>query len=125
MKKQPKQTVKETKYVISEMEAKYRIYMNPDKEKFDRVKAAIVENSGYCLRKKEQIPENKCMCKKFLERDEECTCACGLYFKEKRTKADIEKYINTKHKFDEKKEKEVLKEEKKEKSIEDIESEDE
>jgi len=105
----PKKQTKIAKYDIMPLEAKYRIFMIPDREKFERVKNAIKENQNYCIRKKARIPDNICMCKAFLERDEECTCGCGIFYKQKRTASEIEKYLNAKPKFDEKKEKEVEK----------------
>jgi len=45
----------------------------------------------------------------FLNKDEEGPCGCGLYYKEERTPSEIDKYMNTKLKWDEKKEKEIEK----------------
>ena len=116
MKKSYKKQPTAPRYPISTMEAKWRIFKTPDNEKYERLREALRENGFYCTRKKNRTEENKCMCKAFLDRDEAVYCGCGLYFKEERTPAEIEKYINTKPKFDEKKEKEfekqVIKEEK-------------
>lgn len=48
----------------------------------DKIRQALKENQNYCPCKLEKIPENKCMCKEFLEQ-ESGPCHCGLYVKEK------------------------------------------
>jgi len=108
-KSQLKRPEKQHKYPISEMEAKYRIFKNPDAEKFEKIKEAIRQNGFYCLKKKHGLKDNICMCKIFLNKDEEGPCGCGLYYKEERTPSEIDKYMNTKLKWDEKKEKEIEK----------------
>jgi len=97
-------------YPISDVEANYRIMANPDPEKFAAIKAKVTANGGYCPSKNDVIEDNRCICKKFLERDSEGWCKCRLYYKEARTKKEAEKYKNTELSFNEKKEKEIEKE---------------
>ena len=56
------------------------VKVNSDKELVEEIRAALKENNGYCPCRKEKIPENKCMCKEFLEQ-EKGFCHCGLYEK--------------------------------------------
>ena len=60
-----------------------KIRTNPDKEIVKNVREKLRENSGYCPCKLLKIPENKCMCKEFLELTTEGECHCGLYIKER------------------------------------------
>lgn len=45
-----------------------------------RVLDALKKNGGYCPCKVEKLPENKCLCREFLNQ-EESVCHCGLYEK--------------------------------------------
>ena len=45
------------------------------------VREALAANQGYCPSKKEHIPENICMCSKFISSPAGCVCDCGLYKK--------------------------------------------
>lgn len=57
-----------------------RVVVNSDTELVNEVRRALKENDGYCPCKLEKIPENKCMCKEFLEQ-KTGLCHCGLYNK--------------------------------------------
>lgn len=57
-----------------------RITLNQDKAIVDNVREKLKQNNGYCPCRIQKIPENKCMCKEFLEQ-EEGECHCGLYVK--------------------------------------------
>ena len=54
-------------------------FINPDDVFVKGHKKRIKQNNGYCLSKKERIPDNKCPCKAFRENGE---CDCGLYIKD-------------------------------------------
>lgn len=58
------------------------IIQNPDKEYVIEIKKQLKANNGYCPCRIEKTPENKCMCKEFLDsvrRGETGACHCGLY----------------------------------------------
>lgn len=57
-----------------------RIEITADQNKKKEILEAIKANGGYCPCRLEHIPENKCMCKEFLEQ-KSGTCHCGLYIK--------------------------------------------
>lgn len=57
-----------------------KVTTTQDTKKLIDVRQALKENNMYCPTKKEHIPENLCMCKKFLEQDVG-KCDCGLYIK--------------------------------------------
>lgn len=59
-----------------------KIIENPDMKVRDSIKKALKNNQGYCPCKSQKIPENKCICKEFIEQ-EVGVCKCGLYIKEK------------------------------------------
>ena len=59
-----------------------KIITNPNKEVVNEVRAALVKNLGYCPCKLIHSPENKCMCKEFLDAPEKTWCHCQLYYKE-------------------------------------------
>lgn len=59
-----------------------KIHVTPDIQLREQVKAALKECDGYCPCKILQVPENKCMCKEFIEQDYPGCCECGLYYKE-------------------------------------------
>lgn len=59
-----------------------RIHVTNNIKLRDQIRQALKENQNYCPCKLEKIPENKCMCKEFLEQ-ESGPCHCGLYVKEK------------------------------------------
>lgn len=59
-----------------------RIHVTNNVELREKIRQALKENQNYCPCKLEKIPENKCMCKEFLEQ-ESGVCHCGLYVKEK------------------------------------------
>lgn len=61
------------------------IKQNPDKEYVAAVKAKLAESDGYCPCRIEKTPDTKCMCKEFrdmINRGEEGTCHCGLWYAE-------------------------------------------
>lgn len=57
-----------------------RVVVNSDEELVSEIRKALKENDGYCPCRLEKIPENKCMCKDFLEQ-KNGLCHCGLYNK--------------------------------------------
>ena len=59
-----------------------KIRVNDDKELVEAVREKLKANDGYCPCRIEKTPENKCMCKEFLNEDYLGECHCGLYIKE-------------------------------------------
>lgn len=59
-----------------------KISINNDTELVKEVRKALRQNDGYCPCKITHIPDNKCMCKAFLEQETPGECHCGLYVKE-------------------------------------------
>nr|DAP42791.1 MAG TPA: ferredoxin-thioredoxin reductase [Caudoviricetes sp.] len=57
------------------------ILMNPDTDFVKQFKKQLKKNNNYCLCKIKKTPETKCMCKEFIESQEEGYCECGLYYK--------------------------------------------
>lgn len=57
------------------------ILMNPDTDFVKQFKKQLKKNNNYCLCKIKKTPETKCMCKEFIESQEEGCCECGLYYK--------------------------------------------
>jgi len=96
-------------YTISDIEAKYKIFMNPDLEKRTALKERVMLNGGYCPSRNEKTSDNRCMCKQFQNRDSEGWCKCRLYFKEARTKKQAAAFQNSTFEANEKKEKELEK----------------
>lgn len=97
------------KYVTSEVEAAYRVKMNPDPEKYATIKEKVHANNGYCPSRSEKSPDTHCMCKQFKERDSEGWCKCRLFYKEARTPKDAADYMNSTFTANEKREKELEK----------------
>ena len=58
---------------------KQGFFLNPDDLFVKGHKKRIKQNNGYCLSKKDRIPDNKCPCREFRENGE---CECGLYIKD-------------------------------------------
>jgi hypothetical protein len=101
-------------YVTTEVEANYMIKKNPDPEKYAQLLQKVRANDGYCPCRIDHTQDTKCMCKQFLERDSEGFCKCRLYYKEARTKKAAEAYMTSTFTADEKRERELEKEFKKE-----------
>ena len=59
-----------------------KITINKDKLEVERIRAALDENDRYCPCKITKIPENRCICKDFLDKEDNGWCHCGLYYKE-------------------------------------------
>ena len=57
-----------------------RIEVTSDETKKKEIRAALKANDNYCPCRLEHIPENKCMCKEFMEQ-KSGPCHCGLYIK--------------------------------------------
>lgn len=57
-----------------------RIKVTGDEQLKAEIRQALKDNGGYCPCRLEKTPENKCMCKEFLEQ-ESGSCHCGLYIK--------------------------------------------
>jgi hypothetical protein len=102
-KKQVPQKAKYT-YVISEVEAKYAVKIN--KDKYTELKQKVTDNGGFCP-VKDKLPENRCMCKQFLDRDSEGYCKFRLFYKEARTDKAAAAYLSAEPQINEKKEKEL------------------
>ena len=58
---------------------KQGFFVNPDDVFVKGLRKRIKQNNGYCLNKRDKVPENKCPCKEFRENGE---CSCGLYIKD-------------------------------------------
>ena len=54
-------------------------FINPDDIFVKGLRKRIKQNNGYCLNKRERIPDNKCPCKEFRESG---SCDCGMYIKD-------------------------------------------
>ena len=59
-----------------------RVKVNSDTELVTAIRTKLKENDGYCPCRIDKVPENKCMCKEFIEQTELGECHCGLYIKE-------------------------------------------
>ena len=59
-----------------------KVRVNSDKQLVETIRTKLKENDGYCPCRIDKIPENKCMCKEFVEQTELGECHCGLYVKE-------------------------------------------
>lgn len=63
-----------------------KIRLNEDKAIVDAVRAALIENDGYCPclinSKLRQNPDEKCPCKAFINAPTSGYCHCGLYYKD-------------------------------------------
>jgi hypothetical protein len=97
------------KYVTTEIEAAYAIKKNPDAKKYAELQSNVNKNNHFCP-VKEKLPENRCMCEQFLNRNSEGFCKYKLFYKEARTEKAAEAYFNAEATFNEKKEKEIEKE---------------
>jgi len=109
MKKKEKKSDKGYKYVISDVEAAYKIFFNPDQNKREAINKRKNDNDGYCPNRPEKTDDTRCMCKQFRERDSEGFCKCRLYYKEARTKKQALAFQNYELEFNEKKERELEK----------------
>lgn len=58
-----------------------KIYKTTDTELRSSIEKALKENDNYCPCRVDKTPENKCMCREFIELTEG-VCHCGLYIKE-------------------------------------------
>lgn len=59
-----------------------RIELNKDEEIVNEVRQALKANDGYCPCKIEHLPENRCMCRDFINNVPAGEyCHCGLYKK--------------------------------------------
>ena len=59
-----------------------KITVNSDREFTTQFREKIKANDGYCPCRIQHIPENKCMCKEFVEQEKTGWCHCHLYFKQ-------------------------------------------
>ncbi|MBQ1211296.1 MAG: ferredoxin thioredoxin reductase catalytic beta chain [Clostridia bacterium] len=63
------------------------IRLNENAEVVAMIKQGLKEKNGYCPCRREQIEDNKCICKEFREQmadpDFEGYCHCMLYYKSK------------------------------------------
>lgn len=57
-----------------------KIHVTDDVELREQIRQALKDNGGYCPCRLEKTPENKCMCREFLEQGVGA-CHCGLYIK--------------------------------------------
>lgn len=60
-----------------------KIIKNPKwtEEQHKKFASKVAENNGYCPCRLLKIPENKCMCKEFLESKDFGECHCGRFLK--------------------------------------------
>jgi hypothetical protein len=79
-------------YTMHENELKFKVFMNPDKEEYARIKQTVVDNNGYCPCKIERTPATKCMCEEFMNKNREGWCECKLFKKVKRTTDELEAF---------------------------------
>lgn len=63
-----------------------KIKVTDDIELRDEIRRQLRENGGYCPCSLIKSDDTKCVCKEFLESNEDGYCHCGLYYKEKATK---------------------------------------
>ena len=56
------------------------VKFNDDKKIVEKIKEGLKKKDGFCPCKLGKLPENKCMCKEFLEQGLGF-CHCGLYEK--------------------------------------------
>jgi hypothetical protein len=57
---------------------------NPDKEKYDLMTQAVINNEGYCPCIPIKSDESKCICKDFREQNYAGECHCGRFVKVKK-----------------------------------------
>lgn len=57
------------------------ITINPDVAEVERIRRAVRENDGYCPCQLEKNENTRCMCKNFVNSEQNGWCHCGLYFK--------------------------------------------
>lgn len=62
------------------MNSEFILKVNPDKELVQEIREAIKNNDGYCPCQLEKNERTKCICKNFIESEDEW-CHCGLYQK--------------------------------------------
>ena len=58
-----------------------KIIKNPDVKTYNEVTQAVKDNDGYCPCRLLKKPENKCICKEFIENEQLGECHCGRYVK--------------------------------------------
>lgn len=58
-----------------------QIKVNEDIDFVEQIRRAIKNNNGYCPCVIEKNIDSKCMCKDFMEQENEGFCHCGLYYK--------------------------------------------
>ena len=59
----------------------YKIKPNPNKEEYNEISQAIMDNDGYCCCALEKKDDTLCMCKAFRDQAEVGFCHCGRYYK--------------------------------------------
>lgn len=57
------------------------IKINPNQEETKSILEKIKANNGYCICSLVKNAETRCMCKDFLEQQQDGWCHCGLYYK--------------------------------------------
>jgi hypothetical protein len=101
---------KEHEYVLTKGEIKYKVMMNPNKEKYNEIKKSLAANGHYCPCSVVKSPDTRCQCKEFRDLDKENVyCSCGLYFKVLRTPEEMKNYAISKP-LHSKNEKKILRE---------------
>lgn len=59
-----------------------KIYPNPNRDDYNAITKAVLDNDGYCPCKLVKDKDTKCMCKEFREMQElGVLCHCGRFFK--------------------------------------------
>lgn len=58
-----------------------RIIQNPDKEKYNAISKAVVDNDGFCPCSIIRSDDTLCLCKEFREQETEGECHCSRFIK--------------------------------------------
>lgn len=59
----------------------FKIYVNPDEEFFEKISNKVKDNDGYCPCMLVRNKDTKCMCKEFMDKQENGFCRCKRYYK--------------------------------------------
>ena len=59
----------------------FKIYVNPDEEFFEKISKKVKDNDGYCPCMLVRNKDTKCMCKEFMDKQENGFCRCRRYYK--------------------------------------------
>lgn len=59
----------------------FKIYVNPDEEFFEKISKKVKDNDGYCPCMLVRNKDTRCMCKEFMDKQENGFCRCRRYYK--------------------------------------------